>query len=153
AKAERGTIANEISTVATLSPIREATIMPKLSAQIAQMSLMTNRSVRTGDVIAVLESRDLTAQHAEAASALQEAEASASAVANGNVPLTNAQDTKSVRDAKAALDNAERTYERRKVLFEQGGISKKELEASQLALTNAQDDLRLAEAAASLHHG
>jgi multidrug efflux pump subunit AcrA (membrane-fusion protein) len=153
AKAERGTIANEISTVATLSPIREATIMPKLAAQIAQMPLMTNRSVRAGDVIATLESRDLTAQRAEAAAALQEAETSAAAVANGNVPLTNAQDTKSVRDAKAALDNAERTYERRKVLFEQGGISKKDLEASQLAVTNAQDDLRLAEASSSLHHG
>jgi multidrug efflux pump subunit AcrA (membrane-fusion protein) len=153
AKAERGTIANEISTVATLSPIREATIMPKLSAQIARMPLMTNRSLHAGDVIAVLESRDLTAQHAEAASALQEAETSATAVTNGNVPLTNAQDAKSVRDAKAALDNAERTVERRKVLFDQGGISKKELEASQLAVTNAEDDLHLAEASTSLHHG
>src|SRR5204862_210457 len=118
-----------------------------------QMPLMTNRSVRAGDVIAVLESRDLTAQRAEASAALQEAETSANAVTTGNVPLTNAQDTKAVRDAKGALDNAERTYERRKVLFEQGGISKKELEASQLAVTNAQDDLRLAEASTSLHHG
>jgi cobalt-zinc-cadmium efflux system membrane fusion protein len=37
------------------------------------------------------------------------------------------------------------------VLFDQGGISKKDLEASQLDLTKAEDDLRLAERAAALH--
>ncbi|HKO01832.1 MAG TPA: biotin/lipoyl-binding protein, partial [Thermoanaerobaculia bacterium] len=145
AKAERGTIANEITAVATLTPRQMADVMPKVSGQIAQMPLLVNRAVRAGDVLAVLESRDLAAQRAEAAAALLEANATAHTTANGAVPLTNAQDAKSVRDAGAALDNARRTYDRRKVLFDQGGISKKELEASQLAVTQAEDDLRLAE--------
>ena len=145
AKAERTTIANEISIVATLAARREAAVSPKIAAMISEMPLLTNRTVRQGDVIAVLESRDLAAQRREAASALQEAQSSAT--------QANAQDQKALRDAKAALDNAERTYERRKTLYEQGGISKKELEASQLAVVNAQDDLHVAEAAAALHHG
>jgi HlyD family secretion protein len=153
AKAERGTIANEISTVATLAPRREATITPRISAQIAQMGLVKNRPVRAGDVIAMLDSRDLTAQRAEAAAAVQEAEASAHTTVNGAVPLTNAQDTKALRDARVAADNARRTLERRQVLYEQGGISKKELEASQLALTQAESDLRLAESSSTVHHG
>jgi len=153
AKAERGTIANEITAVATLTPRQMADVMPKVSGQIAQMPLLVNRAVRAGDVLAVLESRDLAAQRAEAAAALLEANATAHTTANGAVPLTNAQDAKSVRDAGAALDNARRTYDRRKVLFDQGGISKKELEASQLAVTQAEDDLRLAESSSSLHRG
>jgi multidrug efflux pump subunit AcrA (membrane-fusion protein) len=153
AKAERGTIANEITAVATLAAQREATISPKVSGQIAQMALLTNRTVRAGDVIAVLESRDLAAQRAEAAAALQEAEASMHETAQGAIPLTNAQDQRSVTDARAALDNAQKTYERRQVLYQQGGISKKELEASNLALTNAENDLRLAEAATQVHRG
>lgn len=153
AKAERGTIANEITAVATLAPQREATIMPKVAAQIARMPLLKNRPVHAGDVLAVLEARDLSAQRSEAAAAVQEAEATARSTANGSVPLTNAQDVKSVRDAQAALDNARKTYERRKTLYEQGGISKKELEASQLAVTSAENDLRLAEASASVHRG
>lgn len=153
AKAERGTIATEITAMATLAARREATIMPKIAAQIAQMPLLKNRPVRAGDVLAVLEARDLAAQRSEAAAALQEAEATAHTTANGSVPLTNAQDVKSVRDAQAALDNARKTYERRKVLFAEGGISKKELEASELAVTTAEDDLRLAEASASVHRG
>src|SRR5207237_5651746 len=109
--------------------------------------------VRAGDIIAVLESRDLTAQRSEAAASLQEAEASLHTTSSGNVPLTNAQDSKAVRDARAALDNARKTLARRKVLYEQGGISKKDLEASELAVTQAEDDLHVAESSMALHHG
>ncbi|MEA2571516.1 MAG: hypothetical protein QOI24_3517 [Acidobacteriota bacterium] len=153
AKAERGPIANELTTVATLTPRQLADVTPKISAQIAQMPLLVNRVVHAGDVLAVLEARDLAAQRGEAAAAVQEADATAHSTVNGAVPLTNAQDTKAVRDARAALDNAQKTYERRKALFDQGGISKKELEASQLAVTQAEDDLRLAESSSSLHKG
>ena len=153
ARAERGTIAREVTAVATLAAQREATISPKVSAQITQMPLLTNRRVRAGDVLAQLESRDLAAQRAESAAAVTEMETTAHSTANGAVPITNAQDAKAVRDARANLDAQEKTYERRKVLFEQGGISKKDLEASALAVTQAQDDLRASEAAASAHHG
>src|ERR1700730_5375603 len=110
AKAERGTIAREVTAVATLAAQREATISSKIAAQIAQMPLLTNRRVRAGDVLAVLESRDVAAQRAEAASALTEAETTAHSTVNGAIPITNAQDTKAVRDARANLDTQEKTY-------------------------------------------
>jgi multidrug efflux pump subunit AcrA (membrane-fusion protein) len=153
AKAERGPIANEIASVATLTARNQADIMPKISAQIKEMPLLVNRVVNAGDVLVVLEARDISAQRAEAGAAVQEAETAVHTTANGAVPLTNAQDRKSVHDAQATLDNATKTYERRKVLFAQGGISKKDLEASQLAVTVAEGDLRLAESSSSLHHG
>ena len=59
---------------------------------------------------------------------------------------------KAVRDAQGRSTTRARPYERRKTLYEQGGISKKDLEASQLDVTKAEDDLRLAETSASLHH-
>jgi RND family efflux transporter MFP subunit len=150
-KAERGTIAREVTAVATLAAQREATLGPKVAAQIKQMPLLTNRRVRAGDVLVVLESRDLAAQRAEAAAVVTEAETTAHSTVHGAIPITNAQDTKAVRDARANLATQEKTYERRKVLFEQGGISKKDLEASALAVTQAEEDLRVAEASASAH--
>lgn len=153
AKAERGHITNEISMIATLAPQKEALISPKVSAQIARMELLTNRAVRAGDVIAVLESRDLAAQRGEAAAALTEAEASVRSTVDGAVPLTTALDAKSLTDARNTLDNVRKTYERRRALYDQGGISNKDLEASRLDVTRAEDDLRLAEANASLHRG
>jgi RND family efflux transporter MFP subunit len=153
AKAEVGPIAQPLDLVGTITARQEATISPKVSAQIAQMGLLKNRIVHRGDVLAVLESRDLTAQQAEAAAALREAQIGVANTGQGAIPLTNAQDVKAVRDAQGTLDNARKTYERRKTLFEQGGISKKDLEASQLDVTKAEDDLRLAERSASLHKG
>ena len=151
AKAEIGPIAQPLDIVGTINARQEATISPKVSAQIAQMGLIKNHVVHRGDVLAVLESRDLTAQQAEAAAALHEAEIGLNNTGQGSIPLVNAQDAKAVRDAQATVDNMRKTYERRKVLYDQGGISKKELEASELDVTKAEDDLRLAERAASLH--
>jgi HlyD family secretion protein len=153
AKAEVGAIAQPLDLVGTISARQEATISPKVSAQIAKMGLIKNRVVHRGEVLAVLESRDLTAQQAEAAAALREAEIGVRNTGQGSIPLTNAQDVKAVHDAQGTVENMRKTYERRKTLYEQGGISKKELEASQLDVAKAEDDLRLAERAASLHQG
>jgi HlyD family secretion protein len=153
ARAEIGPIAQPLDIVGTITARQEATISPKVSAQIAKMGLIKNRVVHRGDVLAVLESRDLTAQQTEAAAALREAEIGVNNTGQGNIPLTNAQDAKAVHDAQATLDNMRKTYERRKTLFDQGGISKKDLEASELDVTKADDDLRLAERSAALHKG
>jgi multidrug efflux pump subunit AcrA (membrane-fusion protein) len=151
AKAEVGPIAQPLDIVGTITGRQEATISPKVSGQIAQMGLIKNRVVHRGDILAVLESRDLNAQRAEASAALREAEIGITNTGQGAIPLTDAQDAKAVHDAQGTVDNMRKTYERRKTLFEQGGISKKDLEASQLDLTKAEDDLRLAEHSAALH--
>jgi multidrug efflux pump subunit AcrA (membrane-fusion protein) len=150
AKAERRPIAAQVSALGTIFPRDTAQVSPKISAQIKQMPLWKNRVVRAGEVIAVLEANDLRAQRGEAAAALNEARASAQGVVTGTIPQNTAQDEKALRDARAAVDNARRTYERRLALYNAGGISKKDLEASQLDLTRAENDLRLAEATVAL---
>ncbi|HEV7860493.1 MAG TPA: efflux RND transporter periplasmic adaptor subunit [Pyrinomonadaceae bacterium] len=150
AKAERQQIAAQVSALGTIFPREQATVAAKVSAQIRQMPLLKNRVVRAGEVIATLESRDLQAQRDEAVAALNEALANARSLTTGTIPQTNAQDEKALRDARANVSNARNTYERRLALYNQGGISKKDLEASQLALTTAENDLRLAEQTISL---
>lgn len=153
AQAEVAPIAQPLDLVGTIVAKQEATISPKISGQIAQMALLKNRVVHRDEVLAELESRDLAAQRNEAAAALQEAELALNSTGRGAIPLTDAQDQKAVRDAQATLENARRTSERRKTLYAEGGISKKDLEASELETTRAEDDLRLAERTAALHHG
>ncbi len=153
ARAEIGPITQPLDLVGTITARQEATISPKVSAPIAQMGLLKNRVVHKGDVLAVLESRDLNGQQAEAAAALREAQIGVTNVGQGAIPLTNAQDVKVVHDAKATVENTRKTYERRNVLYDQGGISKKDLEASLLDVTKAEDDLKLAERSAALHQG
>ena len=145
AKAEKGAIAAEVVAVGTIWPREKADVSAKVSAQIKKMALLKNKFVRAGEVIAVLESRDLQAQRAEAVAALNEARANERSVVTGTIPKTNAEDQKALLDARAKVNNARALYDRRRTLYENGGISKKDLEASQLDLTTAEDELRLQE--------
>src|SRR5256714_2722268 len=150
AKAEQGSIAAQIVAVGTIWPREKADVGAKISAQIKKMALLKNKVVRAGEVIAVLESRDLQAQRAEAVAALNQARAEERSIVTGTIPKTNAEDQKALSDARAKVNNTRALYERRRVLYERGGISKKDLEASQLDLTTASDELRLQEQTVSL---
>src|SRR5512144_690682 len=75
AKAEKGNIAAQLTAVGTIWPREKADVAAKISAQITKMSLLKNKLVRAGEVIAILESKDLLAQRAEALAALNEARA------------------------------------------------------------------------------
>ena len=150
AKAEPGSIAAQIIAVGTIWPREKADVGAKISAQIKKMALLKNKVVRAGEVIAVLESRDLQAQRAEAVAALNEARANERSLITGTIPKTNAEDQKALMDARAKVNNARATYDRRRMLYQQGGISKKDLEASQLEVTTAEDELRLQEQTVTL---
>ena len=143
AKAEKGSIAAPIVAVGTIWPREKADVGAKISAQIKTMALLKDKVVRAGEVIAVLESRDLRAQRAEAGAALNQARAEERSLVTGTIPKTNAEDQKALNDARAKVNNARALYDRRLALYEKGGISKKDLEATQLDLTTAEDELRL----------
>ncbi len=150
AKAGRQSIASEVSALGTIFPREQATVSAKVGAQIKQMRLLKNSLVRAGEVIAVLETRDLEAQRAEAAAALQEARLNVRGLSSGAIPQANAQAERDLRDARANVANARVLYERRRDLYNKGGIALKEVEAAQLALTTAEDNLHLAERTAQL---
>ena len=150
AKAEKGAIAAPITAVGTIWPREKADVAAKVSAQIKSMALLKNKLVRAGQIIAVLESRDLQAQRAEAVAALNQARANERSVVTGTIPKTNAEDQKALNDARAKVNNARALYERRRTLYEKGGIAKKDLEAAQLDLTTAEDELRLQEQTVAL---
>ncbi len=149
-KVEKGSIAAPMVAVGTIWPREKADVGAKVSAQIKTMALLKNKFVRAGEVIAVLESRDLRAQRAEAAAALNQARAEERSLVTGTIPKTNAEDQKALNDARAKVNNARALYDRRLALYEKGGISKKDLEASQLDLTTAEDELRLQEQTVTL---
>ena len=151
ASAQHGPIQASSSAIGTIWPREQATVSAKVASQIKNMGVVKNRVVKAGDVVATLEDRDLRAQRAEAASTLEEARLSLRGVMTGSIPQTAAQDEKALRDARATLANATAVAERRRRLFQQGGISQKDVEASELAVTTAENDLKLAESTAALH--
>lgn len=145
AKSEKESIAQEFTAIGTVAPAEQSTVAASISAQIKQMRLLKNQFVRQGDVLAVLASQDLQSQRNEAKAALDEAKLNLETLDKVTIPQTKAQTDKDLSDAKANADNARATYERRKDLYDKGGLSLKELETSKLALQNAENALRLAQ--------
>ena len=150
ARAERKTLAAEVAALGTISARVQAVVSARTSGQIKRMRLLKNAFIRQGDVIAVLDVRDLLAQRAEAAAALEEARLNLRNLSVGSIPQADLQTERELRDARAELQNARALYERRRVLYEQGGIALKDVEAAQLALTTAENRLRVAERTAEL---
>jgi RND family efflux transporter MFP subunit len=145
AKAEKDSISSEVSAPGTVQAAEQSTVSSSVSAQIIQMPLLKNKVVHKGDLLAVLASKDMRAQRDEAQAALNEARLDLETLQKVTIPQTQAQTDKELSDAKANLDNTRATYDRRSELYRKGGISLKELEASQLAYTNAQNAYRLIE--------
>lgn len=151
AKAEKQPISNEYKAVGTVAPAEQSTVAASISAQISQMRLLKNQFVRQGEVLAILASNDLSAQRGEANAALEEAKLNLQTLQKVTIPQTAAQNQKDAADAQANADNARTVYERRKDLYAKGGLSLKELEASGLALKNAENARRLTEQNAKLN--
>lgn len=142
-KAEKDTISAEISAPGTVAPVEQSTVASTLSAQITQMRLLKNAVVQKGELLAVLASKDIQAQRQEAQAAVNETKLNLETLEKVTIPQTAAQIEKDLSDARANLDNARSVYERRKDLYQKGGISLKELEASQLTVTNAENAYKL----------
>src|SRR5258708_26280074 len=123
AQAEVAPIAQPLDLVGTIVARQEATISPKVSGQIAQIAPLKNRAVRPGEILAVLEARDLNAQRNEAAAALAEAEAALTGTGQGTIPLTVAQDQKPVHDPQAPLNHPRLPSDLRPTLPSARGLS------------------------------
>jgi RND family efflux transporter MFP subunit len=67
------------------------------------------------------------------------------AVGKGEVIAQLEAPDRDIRDARANLEAARALYERRRALYAQGGIAFREVETARLALTTAQNTVRLAE--------
>jgi multidrug efflux pump subunit AcrA (membrane-fusion protein) len=125
AKAEKGHISAQVVAVGTIWPRDKADVAAKVNAEIKRMGLLKDKFVHAGDVIAVLESRDLQAQRAEAVAALNQARAEERSLVTGTIPKTNAEDQKALNDARAKVNNARALYDRRRGLYERAASRKK----------------------------
>ncbi len=144
------TISADVSAVGTISPLEQAVVSSNTNGLISEMPLWKNQLVKKGEVLARIDTRDLQAQRAEAVSAMNEAKLNLQTLQKSAIPAAEAQNRKDLQDAKAAVDNASALVDRRKFLYDKGGIALKDLQDAQLTLANAENSLRLAEKNVSL---
>ena len=123
ATAEQSDVKITVGAPATIFGRQQASVASRITAPIRELKVRKGDQVTAGQVLAILDNRDLMAQVHEMRAAVADAEA------------TQATDVDRARGdlaiAEATLNQAKEIYNRRKSLFQQGAIPERDLLISQ----------------------
>lgn len=133
-----GTIAEHIPADAVLAPLAQAAISPKISAPIRRFYVQRGSRVKTGQLLATLENRDLTAAALDNRGSYTAAQAAYTTATRAQVPEDYQKAQLDVVQAKANLDLNQSIVNGRKQLFAEGAIPGRDLDTAQAALVQAQ---------------
>ena len=137
APAERGKIDQVIRTEAILFPKDQAALTPKVTAPIRAFYVNRGSPVHRGQLLAVLENRDLAASVADNQGAYEQAQAAYGIAISSGLPEEWQKAEYDLKAAKEAYDAQQKVYDSRKTLFEQGALPRKDYDQSIVALTQA----------------
>jgi multidrug efflux pump subunit AcrA (membrane-fusion protein) len=130
-------ITEHIVTDAVLAPIAQAAISPKITAPVKKFYVQRGSHVKEGQLLAILENRDLAASVTDNQGSFDAADATYQTSIKATVPEDYQKAELDLAQAKANLDLNQSIVASRKQLFAQGAISGRDLDTSQAALVQA----------------
>jgi RND family efflux transporter MFP subunit len=139
APVEKTTIQHTIKAEAILFPRQQAAIVPKISAPVQKFLVKRGSPVRQGQVLAVLENRDLSAAAQENKGSYEQAQAAYETTTAAGLPEEIQKAEADAQQAQQALDAQEKVFQSRQQLFEQGALPRKELDQSRVDVTQARN--------------
>lgn len=131
-------LTEEITADAVLAPLAQAAITPKITAPVRQFYVQRGAKVKAGQLLAVLENRDLAAAELDNKGAYEQAQAAYATATKASVPEDYQKAEQDVAQTKANLDLQQSIYTARKGLFAQGAIPGRDLDTATAALVQAQ---------------
>jgi HlyD family secretion protein len=137
APAAKGDISRVVNTEAVIFPIAQSAITPKINAPVKKFYVARGQKVRPGQLLATLESRDLSATALDNKGAYEQAEATYNTSVNANLPEEIAKSELEVQTAQQELDASQKLYASRQDLFKQGALPRKDLDAAAVQLSQA----------------
>lgn len=144
AAVEKTTIEHVITTQAILFPRQQAAIVSKISAPVQKFLVKRGSRVHQGELLAVLENRDLSAAAQENKGSLDQAQATYETTTAATLPEEIQKAEAEEQQSKKALEAQEKVYESRQQLFEQGALPRKELDQSGVEITQARNQYAIA---------
>ncbi|HEY6769020.1 MAG TPA: efflux RND transporter periplasmic adaptor subunit [Candidatus Sulfotelmatobacter sp.] len=142
---EKTTIQHTISAEAILFPRQQAAIVPKISAPVQKFLVKRGSAVHQGQLLAVLENRDLAAAAQDNKGAYDQAQAAYQTTTGASVPEETQKAEAEAQQAKAALDAQEKIFQSRQQLFQEGALPRKELDQSGVDVTQARNQYAIAQ--------
>jgi len=135
---ELGPIAEHIAADAVLAPLAQAAIEPKISAPVHKFLVQRGARVKAGQLLAVLENRDLAAAALDNKGSYVAAQAAFDTATKAQVPEDVLKAESDLAQAKANFDLNQSIVKSRKQLFAEGAIPGRDLDTAQAALVQAQ---------------
>jgi HlyD family secretion protein len=142
---EKTTLQQKVSAESVLFPIAQSAIVPKISAPVQKFLVNRGSHVRKGELLAVLENRDLAAAAQENKGAYTQAEATYAITTAADLPQQMQKAELDTQAAKQTLDAQQKIYDSRQQLFREGALPRKELDQSSVDLTNARNQYEIAQ--------
>ena len=144
APVEKTTIHHVVEAQAVLFPLRQAAIVPKISAPIQKFLVKRGSPVKEGQLLAVLENRDLAAAVQDTKGSFEQQQATYETTTAANLPEEIQKAEADVQQAQQSLDAQEKVFQSRQQLFEQGALPRKELDQSRVDVTAARNQYAIA---------
>jgi HlyD family secretion protein len=145
ASPQRTAISQVISADAIIFPVQQSVITPKISSTIKEFLVQRGSKVRKGQLLAVLENADLAAAAEQSKGEFDQAEASYATTIGAGVPQQMQKAELDAVSAKAGYEAAQKVYDSRKELFQQGALPRRDLDAAAVALAQAKSQSEVAE--------
>jgi HlyD family secretion protein len=144
APVEKTTIQHVVETQAVLFPLQQAAIVPKISAPVQKFLVKRGSPVKEGQLLAVLENRDLAAAVQDTKGSFEQQQATYETTTAANLPEEIQKAEADMQQAQQALDAQEKVFQSRQQLFEQGALPRKELDQSRVDVTAARNQNAIA---------
>lgn len=128
-----------------LFPINQATLMPKIAAPVRQFMVNRGDHVKEGQLVAVLENRDLVEAANESRGTVEQAESNLRSTQGAAVPDAVVKAQTDVEAARQARDNANKVLQSREDLFKQGALAQRLVDESRVAFAQADAQYRAAQ--------
>jgi RND family efflux transporter MFP subunit len=145
AQAERGKIEQVIRTEAILFPKDQAALTPKIASPVRTFYVNRGSKVHRGQLLAVLENRDLSASVMDTQGAYEQAQATYGLATTSGLPEEWQKAEYDLKSAKEAYDAQQKVFDSRKVLFEQGALPRKDYDQAAVALIQAKATYEIAQ--------
>jgi HlyD family secretion protein len=136
---ERTALQQKVTAEGVLFPVAQSAIVPKISAPVQNFLVNRGSHVHKGQLLAVLENRDLAAAAQENKGVYTQAQAAYEITTAADLPQEMQKAELDAQAAKQALDAQQKVFESRQVLFQQGALPRKELDQAGVDLTNARN--------------
>lgn len=145
AVAKRQPIEQVVTAEAILYPVKQANVVPKINAPVARFLAQRGDHVRQGQLVALLEDRDLVAAAQESQELYRQAQANYQNTAAATMPDDITKAKTDLESARQALDAATKVYQNRQELLREGALAQKLVDDAKVAMVQARSQFETAQ--------